>query len=60
MFVIDRTTCHGYSNWFKFDDGDVSDCKMDDDEVPYACMLFNTKFLTFSSERRADLEESAL
>ena len=30
-----RTTAHGYTNWFKFDDGDVSDCKMDDDEVPY-------------------------
>ncbi|XP_046853983.1 probable ubiquitin carboxyl-terminal hydrolase FAF-X [Xenia sp. Carnegie-2017] len=27
-----RTTTHGCTSWFKFDDGDVSDCKMDDDE----------------------------
>ena len=35
--------------WYKFDDGEVSECKMDDDEVPWwfiFCLKLSTLLLT--------------
>ena len=32
IYLRDRRTQDGQWKWYKFDDGDVSECRMDDDE----------------------------
>ena len=39
VFIVNRAKMDGQHKWFKFDDGDVCECNMDDDEVLFSFII---------------------